>query len=665
MLFIVLVLALVVGVLLRGRLPRLGNLELRWLGLLLLALALRVGAQLLDRTDLPLSENAGGLALAAYVVLVAWLFLNRSVPGLEVAAIGVGANAIPVIVNAGQMPVWDAALAMAGLSPADLEGNSFHFVLKADTVQDFLLRAGPLGDVIPLPLPLIRDVVSIGDLLLALGIFLTVVFAMTQPDDWRPGRHPIRRLLARRQVPQLRVAGAGAGGVGPASFPGSLQGESMVLESSMALAPPFESAAARAAAAGVAAPRRRIESPYLRLVRNVDFSLLWVGQVVSLFGDRLHQVAVGFLVLEQTGSALSVGLTFAAASAPNFLLGPIAGAFVDRWDRKRTMVVSDLVRAGLVLLVPVAIGLHVGLVYVISFLIATVTLVFRPAKTAAMPLVVDEEDLVTANSATSVSETAADLIGYPLAGLLVASMAGLIGAVFFIDSATYVVSAVLIAAMSLPHTQRVVAAVRPGVIWAEMMEGWRFLRGQAELFANTVVSVITQVAVGTQIAVSLVYAERVLDQGLISYPTNYALMEAAIAVGSLLGGFWVGALANRFRKGRLAVVGFLAFGLLTGLVAFVDQPLIAFAVFAGLGVANMIFVIANVTLFQQRTPQALMGRVVSIRHALVFGVMTLAMAVSGALAGVIGPQGVFLLAGVVSTLAAVVGFLLPAMRDAE
>lgn len=675
MLFAAIVLALVAGVLMGGRIPRLANLDLRWPLFLFLAFGIRVGAQLLDRTDLPQADSAGSLALAAYVLLLVWLWFNRHVPGLEIAGIGVAANAIPVLVNAGRMPVWDMGLRIAGLSPADLEGNSFHFILKADTVGDFVIRAGPMGDVIPLPIPFIRDVVSIGDLLLALGIFLTVTVAMTQPDGWRAGLRPVRPFgLGRASRPAVGLGaaggGVGSGGIGQASFPGSLRAETMVLDTVIASAPMVDASAARPGdrtwvEAVDLAERRRIESPYLRLLRNRDFSLLWVGQAVSLFGDRLHQVAVGFVVYAQTGSALSVGLTFAAASAPNFLLGPIAGAFVDRWDRKRAMVVSDLVRAGLVLLVPIAIGLHVVLVYVIAFAIATVTLVFRPAKTAALPLVVDERDLVTANSASSISETGADLIGYPLAGLLVASMSGLIGAVFFIDSATYVISAALIAAMSLPATETVRAAVRPGVIWAEMMEGWRFLRGHAELFSNTLVSVVTQVAVGTQIAVSLVYAESALSHRLISYPTNYAVLEASIAVGSLLGGFWIGALASRFRKGHLAVTGFLAFGLLTTVVGFVDQPLIAFAVFAGLGVANMVFVIANMTLFQQRTPQNLMGRVVSIRHALVFGVMTAAMAASGALAAVIGPQAVFLAAGVVSTLAAVGGLLAPAMRNAE
>jgi MFS family permease len=86
--------------------------------------------------------------------------------------------------------------------------------------------------------------------------------------------------------------------------------------------------------------------PYVRLALNGSFSALWVGQLISLFGDRIHQVALAFLVLGVTNSPLAVGLVFLAATLPNLLFGPIAGTFVDRWDHKEVMVVSDLLRPG-------------------------------------------------------------------------------------------------------------------------------------------------------------------------------------------------------------------------------------------------------------------------------------------------------------------------------
>ena len=205
--------------------------------------------------------------------------------------------------------------------------------------------------------------------------------------------------------------------------------------------------------AGAEAAGLRRQSPYLRLFANRNFSLLWTGQLISLIGDRIHVIALGALVATR-GTALEVGIIFAMTAVPSVFLGPLAGVLVDRWDRRRTMIACDVVRSGLVLLVPLAFEVHIGLVYAIAFAIATVTLLFRPAKTAVIPAVVGDRDLVAANSALSVPETAADLIGFPIAGMIVTALSSVLGAAFVLDAGTYVVSAVLLWAMILPRQVR-------------------------------------------------------------------------------------------------------------------------------------------------------------------------------------------------------------------
>ena len=93
------------------------------------------------------------------------------------------------------------------------------------------------------------------------------------------------------------------------------------------------------------------QSPYLRLFANRNFSLLWTGQLISLIGDRIHVIALGALVAGR-GTDLEVGIVFAMTAVPSIFLGPVAGVLVDRWDRRRTMIACDLVRAVLVLAVP-------------------------------------------------------------------------------------------------------------------------------------------------------------------------------------------------------------------------------------------------------------------------------------------------------------------------
>jgi len=347
------------------------------------------------------------------------------------------------------------------------------------------------------------------------------------------------------------------------------------------------------------------------------------------------------------------------------VLGPLAGVLVDRWDRRATMIGCDLVRALLVLAVPFAFEIDVGLVYVVAFAIATVTLLFRPAKTAVIPAIVDERDLVTANSASSVADTAADLLGFPLAGMIVTGLGALLGAAFVLDATTYVVSMVLVWAMIVPRQVEAPEPISIGAVWREMGEGFSFLWRQSELLANTVLSTVAQVAVGAEIVVCLLYAKDVLDQRTIDFPANYSLLLTAIALGSVVGGLAVGGIGSRVAKGPLVVAGFVGFGLSLVAAGLVTSPYLAFAIFFLTGATNMLYLIPTITLFQERTPQRLMGRVVSSRQALVFGAIAASMAVSGWLAGVIGPALVLVASGGICAVAGSLGALFPAVRAAR
>jgi MFS family permease len=408
----------------------------------------------------------------------------------------------------------------------------------------------------------------------------------------------------------------------------------------------------------------RRQSPYLRLARNRNFSLLWTGQLVSLLGERIHQVALGFLVLRATGSVVDVGLTFAATALPNILLGPLAGALVDRWDRRLTMVACDLIRAVLVLSVPFVIQVHVTLVYLLAFVIATITLLFRPAKTAIIPDIVEERDLVPANSASSFADGVADLVGLPLAGVVVASL-GSLELAFAVDSATYLVSGILIAVMTTPRSELISTPFGVRNVWSEMVEGWQFLRRQAELFSNTIFSTVAQLAVGAEIVVTFPYAQDVIQRGAFSPEETYAWILAAIAAGSVIGGVGFGALGDRAPKGIMVIVGFIGMGVSLALAGLTENLLQAMALFFVVGLSNMLFIIPTITLFQQRTPGRLMGRVVSSRQALVFGAIAASMAISGVLAEAIGPSAVLVVFGLICAGAGAVAVFVPAMRDAR
>jgi len=282
-----------------------------------------------------------------------------------------------------------------------------------------------------------------------------------------------------------------------------------------------------------------------------------------------------------------------------------------------------------------------------------------------VPLIVDEERLVTANSASSINETLADLLGYPAAAAIVAGLAGLIGAAFVLDSATYLVSAILIWGMIVPPEELSTEPFSVRAILREMAEGWRFLTHKAELLANTVVSVVAQLAFGAEIVGSLVYAREVLDQAFLPFPENYGWLMASLGLGSVVGGVAIGWFAANAPKGPMTIAGFIGLGLAMVGAGLTRSPQLAIALFFLIGVANMLYLVPTITLFQELTPQRLFGRVVSSRQALTFGAMAISMGAAGYLAGVVGAAAVLMLGGGLIAVAGLGGLLVPAMRGAR
>jgi len=656
------------GLLAGGRLSNLLSVRLRYGALILLALLMRIGTQWLIEQDVEVVDQLRvPLFGLAFGLLVGALWLNRSQAGLLLAMVGVASNGIAILVNGGYMPVYTPAVEVVGLTAADLS-PSFNIALPEELGLEFLLAAGPLGDILPIALPLLANVVSLGDILLAAGVawFLFSAIAKGSPELangvvslWRA--EPRARTVFESDAEQVAldrpiVLG---GGMGPGL------GSAAAAEVARAAGP-------RSSDATVAVPHLPVgvrirQHPYVRLARDARFSAFWLAGTVSLFGDRLHQIALGVMVLSVTGSALQTGMVFLAATLPNLLLGPIAGTFVDRWNQKNVMIASDLIRAGLVLLVPFIVDLDILLVYPVVFGITTISLFFRPAKAAVIPRIVRREDLTPANGAIWTGETLADIAGYPLAGLFVAFLGTNLALAFWVDAMTYLASAALLVGLTVPPLVRSVGPRVQGAVaefTEELRDGWRFLRGEKALFQNTMVSLVAQLTIGATLALMVVYAQRSLNGETIPYPESYAVIEAAIGLGNLVGGFVVGAIGTKLRKGWLVVSGFLFMGLATVLLGLTSNEVLAIGAAVVIGIFNLVYVIPSQTLFAERTPAGLMGRVIAIRSSIVMGALTGAMAVSSVLADHVDAGAIIAVTGLLTVAAAVVAAALPAVRDA-
>jgi len=164
---------------------------------------------------------------------------------------------------------------------------------------------------------------------------------------------------------------------------------------------------------------------------------------------------------------------------------------------------------------------------------------------------------------------------------------------------------------------------------------------------------------------SILYAEQVLDRSVLEYPQNYGWMSGALGLGSVVAGLIVGTFATRAPKGVMTIAGFVLMGTCMVAAGFTTDPVVAIGLFFGIGAANLLYLAPTITLFQERTPSRLFGRVVSTRQALTYGAMAISMAGAGYLAGLIGPAQVMMLGGAMITAAGLLGLLFPSMRDAR
>ena len=692
------VLGLVLGLLAGGTLGNLGSIRLRRSWLLACAVVIRFGTEALLNANVgPAEALRLPLLAAAFGLLLVALWTNRSYPGLSLAFVGVLFNATVMVVNGGYMPIWEPSLLAAGFRLGDVSTTT-HTLLPPGLDASFLLHLGPFADVIPIPLPFIQNVASVGDAFLTAGLaFFLFAGVVRIPQELTEEQlEAIRQRLAgltgrgaRTQVPYetggvletgltpgfaesaaldrpLVLGGAGQRLASPAL--GSFTTESRTTDGSSMQAAAAPTVALPIPRLAPEAVERVRQHPYVRLALNGSFSALWAGQLISLFGDRLHQLALVAVVLISTGSPLATGLVFVAATLPNLLLSPIAGTFVDRWNHKEVLIVSDILRAAIVLLLPLVAIMNVLLVYPMVFAVTTISIFFRPARVAILPQIVPERDLLTANSALWVGETIADVIGYPLAGIFVVTLGAAVPLAFWVDSATYLASATLLTTIivrAIPPEREDAQddPVKLGFV-GELKAGWTFLRSEATLLANTLQAAVGQFTIGITIALVPIYALKVYGGGEIGWQAVYGFLETGIGIGNLLGGFVIGLIGARFGKGRMVIAGYAVWGLMVTLMALTNHVGLAIGFSFGQGVANMVFVIPSQTLFQERTPPSLMGRVVGLRFALVFGSMTIAMALGAALAEFVGVTTVIAFFGIVTMLAGLAGLFVPAIRDA-
>lgn len=360
------------------------------------------------------------------------------------------------------------------------------------------------------------------------------------------------------------------------------------------------------------------------LWRNRDYLLLWCGQSISILGSQVTQIAFPLLVLALTGSAAAAGFVAAARTAPYLLLSLPAGALVDRWDRKLTMIVCALGSA--LALGSVAIAYPLGLltlpqIVIVSFVEGAFAVVYGLAETSALPRVVPQAQLSTAVAQQQLQYSLGGILGPPLGGVLYSASPLL---PFALDAASYGVAGLSLTAIRARFSGERVAARRS--LRGEMEEGVRWLWGQRLV---RYMAFLTGMLNFTGSGITLIVIVLARAQG--ASPAATGAIFAAAGAGGVLGAILAPIVQRRLSFGR-AIIG-LNWALVVPLLLFAvaTSPLALALILGFISLIGPSYDTVQFTYRLALIPDALQGRVNSVFRLVAQGLSPLGLSLTGLL----------------------------------
>jgi MFS family permease len=397
-------------------------------------------------------------------------------------------------------------------------------------------------------------------------------------------------------------------------------------------------------------PITKPSSELLTALRTRDFAFLFGGQLASEIGNGLVQLALPWLVLQLTHSAFQLGLAYFIEFLPMLLFGLIGGVFVDRWDRRLTIVIVDGIRALAFLSVGVIYyvgALTVVHLYVAIFLENALANFFNPARAALLPNLVPERSLRSANSLMEVSRHIGFLVAPPVGGVLVAILGP--AALMLVDGVSFGISS--IGVFWIKYRQPKVEAAAPmgfmqavGGVVDETKDGLRRIRSTHLLRIAIILGVSLNLLIAP-IQVLLPLFVRNVKHANADY---FGLLVAGLLFGSITGALTAPANTRRFGLGRVTIAAVFALGLVITLASWpptIWPPVAAMAIAgAALGTLN----VAQTTLIQGATSDEERGRVSATYYTATLGVRPFGFLVIGALASAIDVRLLFVVSGVLA-----------------
>ena len=308
-------------------------------------------------------------------------------------------------------------------------------------------------------------------------------------------------------------------------------------------------------------------SKFTEVLKNRNFFLLWLGQIISQLGDRLDQMAlIAFVYARAPGSTWEIAKILSFTIAPVFLIGPIAGVYVDRWNRRRTMYSCDFLRSVLVLIIPMFLFYLKGLapIYFIIFVVFCIGRFFVPAKLSILPDIVEKKDLLLANSLVNTTGMIAAILGFGISGVVVDWLGARSG--FYLDSLSFLISGTLIflitkrsrQALSIKEVGRGIVEVIQKSVLQEIKEGVSYFINNKDIRFTAGITFMLWSGLGAIYVVLIVFVQKTLH----SATKDLGLLAMFLGIGLFLGSLVYGRFGQRISHYKAIFISLILSGIM-------------------------------------------------------------------------------------------------------
>lgn len=397
------------------------------------------------------------------------------------------------------------------------------------------------------------------------------------------------------------------------------------------------------------------------------FFTIWTGQALSLMGSMLVQFALVWYLTVETGSATVLAMASLAAFLPQIVLGPLAGSLVDRWNRKRVLLVADSVIAlttlGLAMLFASGV-IEIWHIYVAAFIRSLGGSFHHGAMSASTSLMVPTENLTKIQGFNQMLNGGFNVIAAPVGALLVEVMP--FEQIMMIDVATALFAILPLFFFDIPQPERVEVVTEDGEkpsVWQDMVAGFRYMKGLPGLMGIAGMAVL----VNFILSPASTMFPLVITDHFGGGAKELGMFEASFGVGIILGGLTLGVWGGFKRRIFTAMAGFLGFGVGFVILGLLPPTGFKYALAAAF-FSGFIMPMVNgsiMGIMQTIVSPDMQGRVFSLLGSMAMAMSPIGLLIAGPLSDKIGIMVWYVAGGVVCAVMGVVGFLSPAVLNIE